>query len=115
VIAPAAVDEASAVPVATSPEDAAAALAALPQTPTREQVVAGFEAVQDQLVQCAAGKHGVAQIDATIASSGRISHALVGGEFTGSPEGSCMARVVRTAPFPQFRQPTLKVSYPVAL
>jgi hypothetical protein len=115
VIASATADEASPTPAATSPEDAAAALAALPQTPTREQVVAGFEAVQEQLVQCAAGKHGIAQIDATIASSGRISYALVGGKFTGSPEGSCMARVVRTARFPQFRQPTLKVSYPVAL
>jgi len=101
--------------VQLSPEDVAAALAALPQTPSREQVVAGFEAVQDALAQCAAGKHGVAEIDATIANSGRISHALIGGNFQGSPEGSCMARVVRGARFPQFRQPMLKVSYPVAL
>lgn len=109
--------EAAAVelPAETTPEDAAAALAALPQTPTREDVVAGFEAVQDALVQCAAGKQGVAEIEATIANSGRISHALIGGKFTGTAEGSCMARVVRTARFPQFRQPTLKVSYPVAL
>ncbi len=102
-------------PAPVSAEEAAAALAALPQTPSREQVIAGFETVQAALAQCAAGKHGVAQIEATIASSGRISHALIGGDFQGSAEGSCMARVVRAASFPQFRQSMLKVSYPVAL
>ena len=101
--------------VPLSPEEAAATLAALPQTPSREQVVAGFDTVQAALAQCAAGKHGVALIDATIANSGRISHALIGGDFQGSAEGSCMARVVRAASFPPFRQSTLKVSYPVAL
>lgn len=119
-VAPAATpsaDQASAaVPAATAtPEEAAAALAALPVTPTREQVVAGFDAIVPELVRCAAGKHGIAQLSATIAGSGRVSYALVDGQFQGSPEGSCMVRAVRTARFPQFTQPTLKVSYPVSL
>jgi hypothetical protein len=102
-------------PVPATADQTAALAAPLPLTPTREQVVAGFEAIQPELVQCAAGKHGVAQISATIAGSGRISYALVGGKFQGTVEGSCMARVVRGARFPQFSQPTLKVSYPVSL
>jgi hypothetical protein len=92
-----------------------APVADLPLTPSREQVAAGFEAVRAQLTQCAAGQHGVAQIAATIASTGRISHALVEGAFAGTPEGSCMARAVRAARFPTFSQPSLKVSYPVSL
>jgi hypothetical protein len=88
---------------------------ALPETPTREQVTAGFQAIREQLVQCAAGKHGVAQINATVANTGRVSYALIDGAFKGTPEGSCMARAVRTARFPQFSQANLKVAYPVAL
>jgi hypothetical protein len=102
-------------PAAAADPGAAPVAAPLSPAPTREQVVAGFEAIQPELVQCAAGKHGVAQISATIAASGRISYALVGGKFQGTAEGSCMARVVRGARFPQFSQPTLKVSYPVSL
>jgi hypothetical protein len=101
--------------LASTPDELTAAEVALPQTPSREQVVAGFEAIQDALMQCAAGRHGVAQIEATVANTGRIAHALIGGDFQGSPEGSCMARVVRTAQLPQFSQPTLKVIYPVSL
>jgi hypothetical protein len=78
-------------------------------------VAAGFEAVRVQIQQCAAGQHGIAQIAATIASTGRISHALVEGPFAGTPEGSCMARAVRAARFPSFSQANLKVAYPVSL
>ena len=86
----------------------------LPLTPSREQVSAGFEGVRAQLAQCAAGQQGVAQLAVTIANTGRISHALIEGKFAGTPEGSCMARAVRSARFPRFAQATLKVSYPVA-
>lgn len=117
-VAPAAPAVAPTVPgLAPAPVEQGAEVTAgiaLPETPSREQVTAGFQAVRDQLAQCAAGKHGVAKINATIANSGRVSYALIEGEFQGTPEGSCMARAVRAARFPQFSQPNLKVSYPVA-
>jgi hypothetical protein len=90
-------------------------LGALPEAPSREDVIAGFEKVRDALATCAAGKHGVVEIDATIASSGRVSRSLIAGVFQGTPEGSCMARAARTARFPQFSQPSLNVTYPVSL
>jgi len=101
-------------PAATPAADPAALAAALPESPTRAEVTAGFQAIHDQLVQCAAGKHGVAKVAVTIANSGRVSSALIEGQFQGLPEGSCMARAVRSARFPQFSQPSLKVTYPIA-
>lgn len=87
----------------------------LPDWPTREQVTAGFESVRAALVQCAAGRAGTAEIKATISNDGRISYALVRGDYDGSAEGTCMAKAVRAAQFPPFAQPRLKVSYPIAL
>lgn len=87
----------------------------LPEYPSREQVTAGFETVRAALSQCAAGRSGTVEINASIASSGRIVHALVGGDFRGTVEGSCMARAVRDAKFPPFSQARLKVSYPISL
>jgi hypothetical protein len=93
----------------------AAPAADLPEYPTREQVTAGFESVRAALSRCAAGRSGTVQINASIASTGRIVHALVGGDFRGTVEGSCMARAVRDAQFPAFSQARLKVSYPISL
>jgi hypothetical protein len=113
-----AVVAASAAPVAPTetsvPSDVATPVA-LPEAPTREQVMAGFNAIESALTQCAAGKHGIVTLDATIANSGRVSYAVIAGAFKGTPAGSCMARAARAARFPQFSQPSLKVSYPVSL
>lgn len=87
----------------------------LPETPTRSQVIAGFESVRHQLTQCAAGKHGIAKVSATLMGSGRVAYALIDGVFRGTPEGSCMALAVRKATFPQFDQPKLTVLFPIAL
>jgi hypothetical protein len=87
----------------------------LPEYPTREQVTAGFETVRAALSQCASGRSGKVEINASIANTGRIVHALVGGDFKGTVEGSCMARAVREAKFPAFSQARLKVSYPISL
>ena len=94
---------------------APAAEIALPEVPSRAEVSAGFDAVRGALATCAAGKHGVVDIDATVSGAGRVTYALIAGVFKGSPEGSCMARAVRAARFPQFSRASLKVSYPVAL
>jgi hypothetical protein len=88
---------------------------ALPEALTREQVVAGFESTREALLQCAAGKHGIVTLTTTIANSGRVSRAVVEGVFQGSPEGSCMARAVRSARFQRFSQQSLNVTYPISL
>jgi len=85
------------------------------KVPTRDEVVEGFESVRLRVAACASGRSGVAEVRATIAGSGRVTHALIAGDFQGTPEGSCMARAVRTARFPSFDSPTLKVEYPFAL
>jgi hypothetical protein len=113
-VAVAPVEEAAA-PVAPVEEAAAPVAVNLAAYPTREQVTAGFETVRAALSQCAAGRTGTAEIKATINSNGRIGHALVAGDFRGTTEGSCMAKVVRDAQFPAFAEPRLKVSYPFAL
>jgi hypothetical protein len=87
----------------------------LPISPARSDVVAGFTAIRGELSRCAAGKVGIVEIRATISGNGRISNAVVSGVFQGTPEGSCMARVARSASFPPFSQPKLEVTFPVAL
>jgi hypothetical protein len=64
---------------------------------------------------CAAERHGVATVEITVGSSGRVRSALVTGDFAGTPEGSCVARAVRRARFPQFTQPTFEITYPFSL
>jgi hypothetical protein len=108
-VVPAAAEASTAQPAVPALEES------LPALPTREQVVAGFDSVRAQLEQCAAGQHGVASVAATVASSGRVSYALVQGKFAGTPEGSCMALAVRQAHFPRFTQASLKVVYPFSL
>lgn len=115
-VLPPAPPEPTSAPLAETAAPAPTAAAVdLPEYPSREQVTAGFEAMRSALTQCAAGRAGRVEVKASITSSGRIAHALIGGDFEGSPEGSCMARAVREAQFPAFSQPRLKVSYPFAL
>jgi hypothetical protein len=115
-VLPPAQPESAAAPMAVkvAPEPIAAAVS-LPEYPSREQVTAGFESMRTALKQCAAGRAGKVEVKASITGNGRIVHALIDGDFEGSPEGSCMARAVREAQFPAFSQPRLKVSYPFAL
>jgi hypothetical protein len=87
----------------------------LPETLSREAVMTGFEALRADITACAAGGHGKVSVKTTIAGSGRVTYAMVEGAFAGTPEGSCMALVVRKATFPTFTAPTLKVTYPFAL
>jgi len=51
----------------------------------------------------------------TIAASGRVTNALVTGDFTGTPEGSCMARTLRTVRFPPSSEASFTVTYPYRL
>jgi hypothetical protein len=86
-----------------------------PDTPAREDVVAALEPVREAVERCAAGRHGIAEVDLSVTGSGRVAHAMVGGDFVGSAQGSCIARVVRGAQFRAFKQPLFRVLYPFSL
>jgi len=83
--------------------------------PTREQVVAAMDKVLPALTECVGTKHGTANVSMTVRSTGSVSYALVGGTFAGTPEGSCIARVVKQAEFPAFSDPSIRVTYPFQL
>jgi hypothetical protein len=88
----------------------------LPESPDRDDVIAAMGSVEGAVRDCAAGRSGVSNITITVVgNSGRVSSALVEGEFAGTPEGSCMARAVRGARFERFAQPTFRVRYPFSL
>jgi hypothetical protein len=101
--------------VEVAPAAAAAEKLPVQERLTREQVAAGFDALRPSLEQCAQGGHGLVEIDAAIASTGRVAHAVIAGTFVGTPEGSCMARAVRSARFPESAQERLNVRYPITL
>lgn len=99
---------AAAEPAAVEPT---AVEAALPESPTRDEIKAGFDAVRSDVEICAAGGHGTTLAKVTISGAGRVSYATIEGAFQGTPQGSCIARALRTASFPRFAQASLKVSY----
>jgi hypothetical protein len=87
----------------------------LAETPSRGEVVQRLEAVRPSVRACAAGLSGVADLDITIAHSGVVTHVLVGGDFAGTTQGSCIARAVREARFPSFKQERFRLLYPYAI
>ena len=86
----------------------------LPEVPSRDQVQAAFTQVLPTLRACTS-LHGAVPIRVTISGSGRVTTAVVQGNFAGTPEGSCLARAVRTAHLPAFREARLSVNYPFVL
>ena len=87
----------------------------LPDIPSRDDVISALEPLRRAIGECVHGKRGVAQLDITVSSSGSVSHAVVGGDFAGTPEGSCIARATRTAQFTPFQKPRFRVIYPFSL
>ena len=94
-----------------APEDAEA----LPQVLSKSAVIEGMNAILPELSRCAGGMGGVADITLTVQSTGRVSYAMVSGDFAGTPEGSCLARAVKSAKFPPFKEAFLRVNYPIQL
>jgi hypothetical protein len=79
-------------------------------------VRAALTAVQAAVTACGGGEHGLAMTAITVAgSSGRVTNAVVSGQFAGTPVGSCVARAARGARFPRFRNDTFSVSFPFRL
>ena len=87
----------------------------LPDVPRREDVIGALNQLRGQLKSCSAGRSGVAEIDLTIAGNGAVANALIGGDFAGTPQGSCLARAIRAAHFEPFAQPRSRILYRMAL
>jgi hypothetical protein len=83
--------------------------------PSREDVRRGMEQVRPQLAACTGGRHGAIDAQVTISGAGRVNYSVISGDFVGTPEGSCMARALRTATFPPFAGTRFKVLYPFVL
>lgn len=90
---------------------AAATEPALPEAPTRAQVIAAMRKVTPAATACFKGTPGKSVVAfSVVGKTGRV----VGAHGTGSA-GSCIARVVRRARFPKFAKPRFEISYPFAL
>lgn len=87
----------------------------LPEQPSRKTIGDAIAALRADFATCAGGRPGVAELDLTLNGNGTVSHALVGGDFAGSPQGSCIARTVRRAHLAPFQQPKFRVLYRLAL
>jgi hypothetical protein len=100
---------------ASAPKLLPGAAGDLPEAPTRGEVVQKLESVRPSVRACAAGLSGVADLDITIAHSGAVMHVLVGGDFAGTTQGSCIARAVREARFSSFKQERFRLLFPYAI
>lgn len=87
----------------------------MPDIPSREAVIDALEPLREAMSACVRGQHGVAQLDITVSGAGYVTHAVVGGDFAGTPDGSCIARAARGAKFAPFKKPRFRVIYPFSL
>lgn len=87
----------------------------LPMQPSRDEIKTAVESLRATLQACAGSAHGLTTARITILGTGRVAIANIEGAFAGTPEGSCMARALRSAAFPRFSAPTLQVTYPFRL
>jgi hypothetical protein len=85
------------------------------ETPTRAEVLAALEPLRPAVARCVQGQHGVAQLDITVINTGAVTHAVVAGDFAGTPEGSCIALAARDAKFAPFQKPRFRVIFPFSL
>jgi hypothetical protein len=99
-------------PAAAAP----ATTAALPPSPSREDVVKAMGVLVPAIRGCAQGQSGLAPVSIVVLSDGRVeSAALSGGPFQGTASGRCMEGVVRRARFPRFKQANFRVQFPFAV
>jgi hypothetical protein len=83
--------------------------------PDRAQVIAAMNALTHELKECVGSEHGVADVTLTVRAPGVVSHALVEGAFADSPQGTCIARRLRSAKLPPFTDPITRIEYPFQL
>jgi hypothetical protein len=87
----------------------------LPEAPSRASIAASLSDLRSAIALCTDGRNGVAELDLTIHGSGAVAHVLVGGDFAGTPQGTCIARTLRRASFAPFQKPKFRVLYKLML
>ena len=98
-----------------SAKQAAAPASNLPETPSRDDVLAAMRGVESAVQACgrAEGVTGKAEVQLEVASSGKVSSADVSG--VSDSVGACIQRAVRSAKFPKFEKPSFAVKFPYRL
>lgn len=92
------------------------ASAPLPHHPSRAQVLAALRPLHDDVQRCAEGHYGVASARIVVSPSGRVTTATItDGSVAGTAAGSCIARTLRRAQFPEFGADRFVVQYPFQL
>jgi tetratricopeptide (TPR) repeat protein len=107
---------ASALPRPTEPAPPPPPEPALPETPSRDDIVRTMLAFEQRLEACAP------TVDATVTfrlrisgTDGRVESAETLGVLANTDEGRCMEQHLGTARFPRFSRGVLEVSYPFQL
>ncbi|MEM9865453.1 MAG: hypothetical protein AAF938_27855 [Myxococcota bacterium] len=88
----------------------------LPETPSRAAVTRALGGLMPRMRQCAGDQEGIATARLRVNNNGQVVSANIGGRpFGGTPQGSCMEGVVRTARFPRFQRTHFDVTYPFSI
>lgn len=89
---------------------------ALPDVPSRAAVTRALGGLMPRMRRCAGDQVGIATARIRVSNDGQVQAANIGGSpFGGTPQGSCMEDVVRTAHFPRFQRTNFDVTYPFSI
>lgn len=85
----------------------------LPETPSREEIIAAMSSLQFAMAECAPQFGGVISFHVTVEGpSGQVLDVLGNTMDVGPEELACMEGVVAGARFPRFTQESLEIDYP---
>jgi len=93
----------------------------LPQKLSKIQVKTGMDLVSLKIEACVeqylpyAKKNSVMNTQITIARTGRVVDVNVMGPFSNAAATECIADAIKTATFPEFKDPVMNVDYPIVL
>lgn len=89
----------------------------LPKKLSRSQVTTTLRKLNSRVQRCyhRLKQKGTVQIKLKINSTGHVGSAKATGKFGGTPTGSCVSKVVRSAKFPRFSGPSMSLTYPFLL
>ena len=108
--------ESAGSPVNEGAEDTDETFGDLPETPTREDVLATLRKLTPYVAACGRGHSGVLRIHVAISGkTGTVTDAAVIKQFAGTDIARCATSIVEQAQFPRFRKETLSIVYPVTL
>lgn len=97
--------------------DGAAARAAMPERPTKKEVMEALGAIKPDVQACGRGRKGLAQVSMLFkGSTGKVVSARIpGGDFEGTAQAKCITDAVLEARVPPFLQETFSVSFPFVI